>query len=176
MNASPLEIERVLTLIALEAKSSLGKDAIARRRPLRTLAECEAAQGDLAEMVRFFHRDGLLPLAGLTAIAPLFARESVLELDESWIVVRAARATQAIRETFLRSDGYPRLTELARAIPNLGEMLGKLNKYFTQDGKLREEASSELRAIRQRVQQKRAAIQRSSDDASSRSLPSWVKY
>jgi DNA mismatch repair protein MutS2 len=169
MNASPLEIESVLTLIALEAKSTLGKDAIARRQPLRTLAECEAAQADLAEMVRFFHRDGLLPLAGLTDIAPLFARESVLELDESWIVVRAARATQAIRETFLRSDGYPRLTTLAHAIPDLGEMLSKLNKYFTSDGKLREEASSELRGIRQRVQQKRAAIQRTLTDVMNRS-------
>jgi len=169
MNASPLEIERVLTLIALEAKSSLGKDAIARRRPLRTLAECEAAQADLAEMVRFYHREGLLPLAGLTAIAPLFGRESVLELDESWIVVRAARATQAIRETFLRSDGYPRLAALAHAIPDLGEMLSKLNKYFTTDGKLREEASAELKAIRQRVQQKRSAIQRVLTDVMNRS-------
>src|SRR2546423_15656420 len=93
MNASPLEIERVLTLIALEAKSTLGKDAIARRRPLPTLAECEAAQADLAEMVRFFHREGLLPLAGLTDIAPLFAREPVLDLDEPWIAFRAAAAT-----------------------------------------------------------------------------------
>src|ERR1051325_5563836 len=169
MNASPLEIERVLALIALEAKSSLGKDAIARRRPLRTLAECEAAQGDLAEMVRFYHREGLLPLAGLADVAPLFARESVLELEESWIVVRAPRATQPIRETFLRSDGYPRLAALARAIPDLDEMLGKLNKYFTRDGKLREEASSELKAIRQRVQQKRAAIQRVLTDVMNRS-------
>ncbi|HEV2719538.1 MAG TPA: Smr/MutS family protein [Thermoanaerobaculia bacterium] len=169
MNASPLEIERVLTLIALEAKSSLGKDSIARRRPLRTLAECEAAQADLAEMVRFYHRDGLLPLAGLTDVAPLFARESVLELEESWIVVRAARATQAIRETFLRSDGYPRLAAHAHAIPDLGEPLGKLNKYFTRDGKLREEASAELKAIRQRVQQKRAAIQRVLTDVMNRS-------
>src|ERR1051325_551829 len=172
MNASPLEIERVLALIALEAKSSLGKDAIARRRPLRTLAECEAAQGDLAEMVRFYHREGLLPLAGLADVAPLFARESVLELEESWIVVRAPRATQPIRETFLRSDGYPRLAALARAIPDLDEMLGKLNKYFTRDGKLREEASSELKAIRQRVQQKRAAIQRVLTDVMNRSADS----
>src|ERR1051325_5113422 len=167
MNASPLEIERVLALIALEAKSSLGKDAIARRRPLRTLAECEAAQGDLAEMVRFYHREGLLPLAGLADVAPLFAREP--ELEESWIVVRAARATQAIRETFLRSDGYPRLAALARAIPDLDEMLGKLNKYSPRDGKLREEATSELKAIRQRVQQKRAAIQRVLTDVMNRS-------
>jgi DNA mismatch repair protein MutS2 len=169
MTASPLEIERVLTLIALEAKSILGKDAIARRRPLRTLAECEAAQADLAEMVRFYHREGLLPLAGLTDVAPLFARETVLELDESWIVVRAARATQAVRETFLRGDTFPRLAQLAHAIPDLDAMLAKLNKYFTRDGKLREEASTELKAIRQRVQQKRAAIQRVLTDVMNRS-------
>ncbi len=163
-----LELDRVLTLIAMEAKSSLGKDAIARRQPFTTVAQCEAAQADLAEMVRFYHRDGLLPLAGLTNIAPLFARVSVLDLEESRIGGRAARATQAIRETFLRSDGYPRLAALAAAIPDLGEVLAKLNKYFTRDGKLREEASAELRAIRQRVQQKRAAIQRVLNDVMNR--------
>src|SRR5437588_8868222 len=93
-----LELDRVLTLIAMEAKSSLGKEIVARRRPLRTFAECEAAQADLAEMVRFYLRDGLLPLAGLTDIVPLLARETVLELDESWQIVRAVRATRAIRE------------------------------------------------------------------------------
>ena len=47
MHAFPLqtlELDRVLTLIAMEAKSSLGKEIVARRRPLRTFAECEAAQ------------------------------------------------------------------------------------------------------------------------------------
>jgi DNA mismatch repair protein MutS2 len=47
-------------------------------------------------------------------------------------------------------------------------MLAKLNKYFTRDGKLREEASAELRAIRQRVQQKRGAIQRVLNDVMNR--------
>lgn len=163
-----LELDRVLTLIALEAKSSIGKESILRRRPFATLAECDAAQADLGEMVRFFHDEGLLPLAGLSDIAPLFVRESVLDLEESWLVVRAARATQAVRETFLRSDRYPRLTVLASAIPDLDAMLSKLNKYFTRDGKLREDASSELRAIRQRVQQKRAAIQRTLTDVMNR--------
>jgi len=157
---APLELDRILTLIAMETKSTIGKESILRRRPFATLAACDAAQGDLAEMVRFFHEDGLLPLAGLTDVAPLFARETVLDLDESWLVVRAARATQSVRETFLRSDRYPRLTHLGHAIPDLEEMLGKLNKYFTRDGKLREDASAELRAIRQKVHQKRAAIQR----------------
>src|SRR5947199_2262681 len=152
----------------MEAKSTLGKGSIARRHPLRTLAECEAAQADLAEMVRFVLTEGLLPLAGLTDVAPLLNRDSILDIDESWIVLRSVRATQAIRETFLRTDTFPRLATHAHDIPDLGGLIAKLNKYFTNDGKLREEASAELRAIRQRMQGKRSAIQRVLNDVMSR--------
>ncbi|HYM60085.1 MAG TPA: Smr/MutS family protein [Thermoanaerobaculia bacterium] len=163
-----LELDRVLTLVALEAKSSLGKQAVLDRRPATTLAACESAQADLGEMVRFYHREGLLPLAGLTDVAPLFSRETVLELDDSWQVVRASRATQAIRETFQRSEDYPRLKAISTGIPDLGDLLGKTGRYFTKEGKLREEASAELRSIRTRVQAKRSAIQRSLSDVMNR--------
>src|SRR4051794_20794354 len=163
-----LELDRVLTLIAMEAKSAPGKDVVLRRRPLDTIEQCEAAQADLAEMVRYYLGEGLLPLAGVTDIASLFARDTVIDLDEAWIVVRAARATQAIRETFFRDDRFPRLRKLADAINDLGEMLAKTNKYFTRDGKLREDASTELRNIRNRVHQKRAAIQKTLNDVMNR--------
>jgi DNA mismatch repair protein MutS2 len=165
---STLEFDRVLTLVAMEAKSALGKDAVARRRPLATIAECESAQADLGEMVRFYHIDGLLPLAGLDDLRPLFARETMLEIDESWHIIRAVRATQAIRETLTRTDTVPRLGNIAAAIPNLDELLTKTNKYFTREGKLREEASAELRAIRQKVHAKRAAVQRTLNDIMNR--------
>ncbi|MGZ4810964.1 MAG: endonuclease MutS2, partial [Thermoanaerobaculia bacterium] len=167
-----LELDRVLTLIAMEAKSAPGKVRVLARRPLETLDACDAAQAELGEMVRFYHADGLLPLAGLIDVAPFFDRETVLELDESWQIVRAARATQAVRETFLRSEVYPRLTSLAGAIPDFGDVLSKANKYFTRDGKLREEASAELRAIRQRVQAKRNAIQKVLADVMNRNAES----
>lgn len=163
-----LEFDRVLTLISMEAKSKPGKDAIARRRPLRTIEECERAQLDLGEMVRFYHVEGLLPLAGLDDVASLFARESVLELEESWLVVRAVRATQAVRDMLHRSESYARLRVIAQAIPDLAELLTKANRYFTRDGKLREEASAELRAIRGRIHQKRASIQRTLNDIMNR--------
>ena len=163
-----LEFDRVLTLIAREAKSIVGKNAIARRRPLRKLEDCETAQADLAEMVRYYHTEGLLPLAGLDDVAPLFARETVLEIEESWHVVRAVRATQAMREALVRTSGFPRLAAMAQEIPELGELLTKTNKYFTKEGKLREEASAELRAIRNRVHQKRAAITRTLTDIMNR--------
>src|SRR6266550_2115846 len=165
---SALEFDRILDLIATEAKSTLGKDAIAKRHPLPTVTECENAQGDLADMRRFVQMEGLLPLAGLTNVAPLLARESVLELEESWQVVRAVRATQALRETCTRTVGFTRLAAIATAIPELDELVGKLNKFFTKDGKLREDASAELRAIRKRVQEKRTAVQRVLNDVMNR--------
>ena len=132
-----IEFDRVLGLIAMEAKTTLGKDAVAKRHPLPTITACENAQADLADMRRFVQTEGLMPLAGLADVAPLLAREAVLELEESWQVVRAVRATQAMRETFTRTEGFPRLTAIAKAIPELDELVGKLNKFFTRDGKLR---------------------------------------
>jgi DNA mismatch repair protein MutS2 len=163
-----LEFGRVLTLIAMEAKSAPGKEAVARRRPLRTSAECELAHAQLAEMQRFYHRDGLLPIAGLTDVGQLFARDSVLELEEAWQIVRAARATQSIRETFVRGDDYPHLIQLATSIPDLGELVSKTSKFFTRDGKLKEEASTELRAIRTKIHAKRTAVQRLLNDIMNR--------
>ena len=163
-----LEFDRVLTLVAMEAKSLPGKEAVSRRRPLGSLEACESAQANLGEMVRYFHAEGLLPLAGLDDLAPLFDRESVLELEESWHVVRAVRATQAMREAVIRVDGYQRLAAIGETIPDLGELLTKTNKYFTREGKLREEASAELRAIRSKIHAKRAAIQKSLSDVMNR--------
>lgn len=163
-----LEFDRVLVLIAMEAKSTPGKKAVARRAPLAKVADCENAQADLAEMVRFFHTEGLLPLAGLDDLGPLFNRDTVLDLDEAWHVVRAVRATQAMRETLVRSSGYARLSAIAKDIADLGEIIAKTNRYFTKDGKLREDASAELRAIRGRVHTKRAAIQRTLSDVMNR--------
>ena len=153
----------------MEAKSAPGKAAVAGRCPNRSIAECELAQSRLAEMLRFVQRDGLLPLAGLTDVGSLFARETVLELDEAWQIVRAVRATQAIRETFVRGEDYPRLIELGSAIPDLGELVSKTSKFFTRDGKLKEEASAELRAIRTKIHAKRNAIQKLLNDVMNRS-------
>ena len=155
-----IEFDRILTLVAMEAKSAPGKDAVARRHPLPTLTACENAQADLADMRRFVHTQGLMPLAGLTDVRALLARDSVLELEESWQVFRAVRATQALRETCTRTEGFLRLAAIASAIPELDELVGKLNKFFTREGKLREDASAELRAIRKRVPEKRNAVQR----------------
>jgi len=77
-----LEFDRVLTLIAMEAKSAPGKEAVARRGPLRTAKECELAHARLAEMQRFYHRDGL----------PRLGAESLLRDDHDRPALRKVLA------------------------------------------------------------------------------------
>jgi len=155
-----LEFPSILSIIALEARSDPGRDAVLRRRPGSDLAECELLQSHLAEMVRHVATDGLLPLSGLSPVAELFDRETVPELDESWRVLRACQSAQVVRETFLRDERYPRLRQLAESIDDLSAVIEAVGRFFTRDGKLREDASPELRALRSKIIAKRAAIQK----------------
>ncbi|HVT44410.1 MAG TPA: Smr/MutS family protein [Thermoanaerobaculia bacterium] len=158
---SSLEFDRVLTLIALEAKTSLGRDTIARRRPATTLEACERLQAELFEMLGFHLREGGIPLGGLSDVRFVAEADRLLELHESWQVLRAVEATQALRETFVRASGsHPLLAQTAAKISDLSSLVSTVSRYFTRDGKLREEASAELRSIRSRMQAKRSAIQK----------------
>ncbi len=163
-----LEFDRVLELVAAQARTGPGKRALLARRPAASLDEAERLQGELAEMTRFYHTEGQVPLAGLIDPEPILAREA-LELEDSWQVLRSIRATQALRETLTRLDPpLPRLHRIASAIPDLGAVSSAVGRFFTKDGKLREEASAELRSIRTRMQQKRAQIQRALADVLTR--------
>jgi DNA mismatch repair protein MutS2 len=160
-----LEFGHVLELVAIEAKSTPGKRALLARRPATTLGEAERAQAELAEMTGWVAREGLLPLAGLTDVSPLLSGDQPLEFHDSWLVLRAARATQAMREAILRSDWpVPHLAAVGEEIADLSEAIAPVARFFTRDGKLREEASAELRSIRSRIHAKRASIQRTLGD------------
>jgi len=165
-----LEFDRVLSLVALEARTGPGRSAVLDRRPSGQLEVCERMQAELMEMVAVVHRDGLMPLAGLIEVRPFFTGDDPIELDSAWQIFRAVRATQAVRESFLRSrDPVPYLRKVAEGIDDLSELIGKVGRYFTSDGKLKEDASPELKSIRTKVQAKRKAIQKTLTDLMNRS-------
>jgi len=163
-----VELDRVLELISLETKTGPGRLALSRREVETSYEVCERLQSELAEMVRFYTGEGLLPLAGLREVGPLLRGEEELDLEQCWEVVRAVRACQSLRETFVRVDIYPRLRTIAEQIPEQKELLQTVGRYFTHEGKLREDASAELRSIRSRIQSKRNSIQRTLGDLMSR--------
>ena len=159
-----LEFDRILELVAAQARTEPGRTVVLRREPAKKAEEAERLQSELAEMTRFYLGEGQIPLAGLIDPRPVFALDA-LELEHSWLLIRSIRATQALRETFTRLDPpLVRLQTIAEAIPDLGEVSTNAGRYFTKDGKLREEASAELRSIRTRMQQKRSQIQKTISD------------
>lgn len=163
-----LELDRVLSLIALNARTELGRAVLMLRQPATTLIAAENSQGELAEMVRLYHRDGPLPFGGISDVNAIFDSESILELRDSWVVLRAARGTQALREALTRGDPSPLLQQIAEGIADLSGVISSVGRFFTADGKLREEASAELRSIRTRMHARRATIQKTLNDLMNR--------
>jgi len=164
-----LEFDRVLSLVALEARTDPGRSAVLERRPSSSLEVCERMQAELMEMVAVVHRDGLMPLAGLIEVRGFFTGDAPIELDIAWQIFRAARASQAVRESFLRSrDPIPHLRKVSEGIDDLSDLIKRVGRYFTSDGKLREEASPELKSIRTRLQAKRRSIQKTLTDLMNR--------
>jgi DNA mismatch repair protein MutS2 len=157
-----LEFDRVLTMVSLRARTILGREAVAAIRPVNRLDECERRQARLAEMVRYYLHEGPLPFGGITDVRPLLEGDSGLELHDSWQVLRAVRGTQALREATTRTeDRYPLLRGEGETIEDLEPVVQSVGRYFTRDGKLREEASAELRSLKTRIGEKRRSIQRS---------------
>ncbi|HEY0592773.1 MAG TPA: hypothetical protein VGF40_13465, partial [Thermoanaerobaculia bacterium] len=130
-NLKSLEFDRVLDLVAAQARTGPGKRAVLGRRPGTSLEEAERLQGELTEMTRYYHAEGQVPLAGLIDPEPILAREA-LELEDSWQVLRSIRATQALREALTRLDPpLPRLLRIASAIPDLGAVSSAVGRFFT---------------------------------------------
>ncbi|MGA7616551.1 MAG: endonuclease MutS2, partial [Thermoanaerobaculia bacterium] len=156
-------------LVALEAKSEPGRRAVLARTPARTLEECERRQAELSEMIRFISGEGYLPLAGVTDVEALLTGSAPLEIPESWIVLRAMRGTQAVREAILRlTTPLPHLIPIAEGIEDLGPVISNIGKFFSREGKLRDDASPQLRSIRSRIHAKRSAIQKTLSDLMNR--------
>lgn len=163
-----IQFHEVLQLIALEAKSDPGRRLLMQRRPCHEIELCEEQQGQLAEMVRYYHTEGLLPFSGLVETREIFEAES-MDLSAAWLILRAARATQSVRESIVRlADPPPRLRRLASDIDDLGEVINVVGRYFTREGKLREEASATLRSLRSKIIAKRQSIQKTLNDLMNR--------
>lgn len=155
-----LDFAEVLELLALEIRTGPGKRRLLGRRPVHSQDEAERLQSELREMTNLYLDEGLLPFAGLEEIDSFLASGGS-DLEQSWTILRAVKATQALREAILRSDReHPHLSRIAARIEDLDELIRSTNRFFTRDGKLREDASPQLKRIRQKIHSRRNETQR----------------
>ncbi|MDX1584712.1 MAG: hypothetical protein R3338_14030, partial [Thermoanaerobaculia bacterium] len=163
-----LDFAEVLELVALEIRTPPGRARLLARRPVHSIGEAERLQGELREMTLLYLDEGLLPFAGLEDIEP-FLESAGADLEQSWMILRSVKATQAVRESILRSDReLPNLSRIAERIEDFGDLLRSTNRFFTRDGKLKEDASPELKRIRSKVQSRRQETQRVLNDLMNR--------
>ncbi len=163
-----LDFAEVLDVLALEVRTSPGRRRLLARRPVHSLEVAERLQRELREMTKLYLEDGLLPFSGLEEIDAVLSSGSS-ELEDSWMILRAVKATQAIREAVLRSESeLPALSTIAGRIVDLSELIRSTNKYFTKEGKLREDASPELKRIRTKIHARRQETQRTLNDLMNR--------
>jgi len=118
---------------------------------------------ETGEATAFQIRHGRLPLAGLEELSPvldeLASQGGVGSPEQFRPIVRAARATQAVRRSLERAEG-PHLAERRLRLPALDALLAEAAKLFGADGLLRDDASTELAAIRAKLRRRRGEVSR----------------
>src|SRR5690242_3410111 len=158
-----LELPVVLRLIASLARTPPGRAAVLSLEPSFEETEVRRRLAETGEATAFQIRHGRLPLAGLEELSPILdelARQGGVGSPEQFRpVVRAARATQAVRRSLERAEG-PHLAERRLRLPALDALLAEAAKLFGADGLLRDDASPELAAIRGRLRRRRGEVSR----------------
>ena len=118
---------------------------------------------ETGEAIAFQIRHGRLPLAGLEEIGAsldaLAASGGAGSPEEFRPVVRAARAAEAVRKALAKAD-TPNLAARRDRLPSFEALLARASRLFGADGLLKDDASPQLAAIRQRLRRRRGEVSR----------------
>ena len=116
---------------------------------------------ETSEATAFQIRHGRLPLAGLDEIEPaldtLASGGGAGAPEDFRPIVRAARATEAVRRSLAKAEG-PILKAHGDRLPSFVALIGRAAKLFAEDGGLKDDASPQLSAIRTRLRRRRGEV------------------
>ncbi|HEX4216489.1 MAG TPA: endonuclease MutS2, partial [Candidatus Dormibacteraeota bacterium] len=140
----------------------VGRELVLALAPTSDLDEARGRLAATAEAVRLIRAQPATALGGVRDIRVHIARSSrqgALSGEEVAEVGGTLRAARALRGTLadLPLESYPRLQALAEELPVPGHLIARIEETVDEEGQVRDEASPELRRLRQEV---RAAQQR----------------
>jgi DNA mismatch repair protein MutS2 len=145
------------------ARTPPGRAAVLSLAPALEETRVAALLAETAEATGFRIRHGRLPLAGLDDVGP--ALDALASAGGSGApedfrpILRAARASEAVRRALAKADG-PILASHGARLPSFVELLGRAARLFAEDGGLKDDASPELAAIRTRLRRRRNEVSR----------------
>ncbi len=169
MEVHPPDVEALLGFgvlrerLASLAVGRLGRARIAGLRPLAGEAAIRRALRQVAEYQDALRFDDRIPfdaVADLSAALDEIAPEGAYLDPEALIAIRDALATmRLVRAYFLqRKEKYPTLAADAEGLPALQPLEDRLRRLVGDDGQIQEQASPELRRIRQRLARRQAEL------------------
>ena len=144
-----------------------GRAAAQALRPLPDAAAATEALAHVGELSALLADHRRLPLRGVEAIGELLGRArlgGMLLLDELIRVLATQRAARACAQVLAEQPAAPRLAALGRALADLGELTGLLDRAIAPTGELSGSAYPELDALRREIVRRREAIHRHLDD------------
>lgn len=160
-----LEFDKVLSLLADCALSSAGRQACLAIQP-QTSADGAIAESERTwQFFRLLDKHPTLPLREFPDIRPAlqWALHAGAALDGARLLdIRAVIVLSRTLSAFLRrhADGYDHLADLPARLLAFPELEDVLHRCLDERGRLTDEASPELRAVRRRVRTLTEEIER----------------
>ena len=163
-----LEYDKILSMLAAEAGSLLGKEQATALSPSSDFAEVEARLAETAEArdVLSVSSPPLGAIRDIRAALKKAAMDATLEIEELSDVVSVLYATREVKKYFkeLSPELAPTLRERARRLEILGQLENRLENAIDEHGALRDDASVTLAKLRHGI---RAAQRKIKDVLSS---------
>src|SRR6185503_4585393 len=151
-----LEFDQVLSLLSRETATPPGAALARALRPSFDPAEVDRENRLAAAMAGFTESRGALPFGIVPDPSPMLSRLEIegsvlapLEVLDLVTLMKAGRGLKSAL-TEARAD-YPALFEIARDLPDLGNLVRFLDGKIAATGELEDGASDELRAVRQDI-------------------------
>ena len=151
-----LEFDQVLSLLSRETATPPGAALARALRPSFDPAEVERENHLAAAMAGFSEGRGALPFGIVPDPSPMLSRLEIegsvlapLEVLDLVTLMKAGRGLKSAL-TEARAD-FPALFEIARDLPDLGNLVRFLDGKIAATGELEDGASDELRAVRQDI-------------------------
>jgi DNA mismatch repair protein MutS2 len=152
--------------VAAAAFSELGRSAAEAMAPLGSFDETAQAMAEAAEAMTYSELEGGLPLDGISDIDPLIdrvVREGVLDGPELLKLGEFLTACARCHRDIKDAERYPILTGYARTLDPCRELASEITKAIDDDGKVRDDATPTLAAIRKNVTRKKDDIREALD-------------
>ena len=159
-----LEYPKIIELLAAQASFSLGAERCRALRPVTDPEAVRRRQAETEEAARLLEREGEIPLGGLADLRRSLQRAAkggVLSPEELLAVASTLRGARRLRGFLLHREGSaPLLAERAERLRPQPAIEEAVAAAITEDGRVRDEASPRLAALRRQRADLEEAIRR----------------